>query len=240
MANIVNRFGYHTISFDTQGGYPVKPIHKRRSQLVIMPKAERPGYVFGGWFFDKECTRPALISTMPRENVKVYARWNVILPFTAEDEKKPQFFLPAEATSVPHPKSFLKQLKEGANVNKDTYTNLCAYLLGHRGGRLAALRCGGGRGHRPSGPGGFRLSRSGGRGLGSGGSGAGIDRLCLGGLGFCLGLGGQQIGVPIVGFGGGLFCLLGIGCGAFRQQLLNIGGFLALLIEFSLIHDEPP
>ena len=140
MANIVNLFGYHTISFDTQGGYPVKPIHKRRSQLVIMPKAERPGYVFGGWFFDKECTRPALISTMPRENVKVYARWNVIRRFTAEDEKKPQFFLPAEATSVPHPKSFLKQLKEGANVNKDTYTNLCAYLLGHRGVRVRYTR----------------------------------------------------------------------------------------------------
>lgn len=140
MANIVNLFGYHTITFDAQGGEPVKPIHKRRSQLVIMPKAVRAGYVFGGWFFDKECTRPALISTMPRENVKVYARWNVILPFTAEEEKKPQFFLPAEATSVPHPKSFIKQLKEGANVNKSTYTSLCGYLLGYRGVRVRYTR----------------------------------------------------------------------------------------------------
>lgn len=140
MANIVNLFGYHTITFDAQGGEPVKPIHKRRSQLVIMPKAVRAGYIFGGWFFDKECTRPALISTMPRENVKVYARWNVILPFTEEEKKKPQFFLPAEATSVPHPKSFVKQLKEGSNANKTTFTGLCGYLLGYKGVRVRYKR----------------------------------------------------------------------------------------------------
>ena len=38
---------------------------------------------------------------MPRENVKVYAKWNVPLPFTPEAEKRPQVFLPAEAASVP-------------------------------------------------------------------------------------------------------------------------------------------
>ena len=148
MAHIVNLFGYHTITFDTQGGAPVKPLHRRRSQLVIMPKAEKPGCIFGGWFFDKACTRPALISTMPRENVKVYAKWNVPLPFTPEAEKRPQVFLPAEAASVPHPKSFLKALKEGSNANKVTFTRLCGYLLGFRGVRVrytpeeALFRCG--------------------------------------------------------------------------------------------------
>ena len=140
MAHIVNLFGYHTITFDTQGVAPVKPIHRRRSQLVIMPKAEKPGCIFGGWFFDKACTRPALISTMPRENVKVYAKWNVPLPFTPEAEKRPQVFLPAEAASVPHPKSFLKSLKEGSKANKATFTALCGYLLGFRGVRVRFTR----------------------------------------------------------------------------------------------------
>lgn len=140
MAHIVNLFGYHTITFDTQGGAPVKPMHKKRSQLVIMPKAEKPGCLFGGWYFDKACTRPAVISTMPRENVKVYAKWNVPLPFTPEAEKRPQVFLPAEAASVPHPKSFLKQLKEGSNANKETFTELCGYMLGFRGVRVRYTR----------------------------------------------------------------------------------------------------
>lgn len=140
MAHIVNLFGYHTITFDTQGGAPVKPMHKKRSQLVIMPKAEKPGCLFGGWYFDKACTRPAVISTMPRENVKVYAKWNVPLPFTPEAEKHPQVFLPAEAASVPHPKSFLKQLKEGSNANKETFTELCGYMLGFRGVRVRYTR----------------------------------------------------------------------------------------------------
>ena len=140
MAHIVNLFGYHTITFDTQGGAPVKPMHRKRSQLVIMPKAEKPGCLFGGWYFDKACTRPAVISTMPRENVKVYAKWNVPLPFTPEAEKRPQVFLPAEAASVPHPKSFLKQLKEGSNANKETFTELCGYMLGFRGVRVRYTR----------------------------------------------------------------------------------------------------
>ena len=140
MAHIVNLFGYHTITFDTQGGAPVKPLHKRRSQLVIMPKAEKPGCIFGGWFVDKACTRPALISTMPRENVKVYAKWNVPLPFTPEAEKRPQVLLPAEAASVPHPKSFLKQLKEGSNANKATFTELCALMLACKGVRVTYTR----------------------------------------------------------------------------------------------------
>ena len=140
MAHIVNLFGYHTITFDTQGGAPIKPMHRRRSQLVIMPKAEKPGCIFGGWFFDKACTRPAVISTMPRESVKVYAKWNVPLPFTPEAEKRPQVFLPAEAASAPHPRSFLKQLKEGSNANKATFTELCAFLHGFKGVRVRYTR----------------------------------------------------------------------------------------------------
>ena len=140
MANIVNLFGYHTIYFDTQGGAPVKPLHKRRSQLVIMPKAEKPGCIFGGWFFDKECTRPALISTMPRENVKVYAKWNIPIPFSPEAESRPQIFLPAEAESLPHPKSFFKSLKEGSNANKATFTELCALMSEYKGVRVRYTR----------------------------------------------------------------------------------------------------
>lgn len=140
MGNIVNLFGYHTIYFDTQGGAPIKPMHRRRSQLVIMPKAEKPGCIFGGWFFDKACTRPALISTMPRENVRVYAKWNIPIPFSPEAEKRPQIFLPAEAESVPHPKSFLKFLKEGSIANKETYTQLCGLMLGYKGVRVRYTR----------------------------------------------------------------------------------------------------
>lgn len=126
----MNLFGYYTISFETNGGEPVKAIHKRRSELVIMPKTKREGYIFGGWFFDKACTRMAVISTMPREDVRVYAKWNKPIPFMAEE--KPQILLPAEAESLPHPRSFLTRLKAGSQLNKTTFTQLCGVLMGYR------------------------------------------------------------------------------------------------------------
>ena len=131
--------GNHKIRFDSCGGRPVKALHARRSRLVIMPSTYRDGYIFGGWYFDKACTMPAVISTMPRQSVKVYARWDKEKPDIPLLESAATLSLPAPlyaSKSAARPKSFLKQLKASSNFNKETFTEVCACILGYKGVRV--------------------------------------------------------------------------------------------------------
>ena len=140
--------GYHTIRFETCGGKPVKTIVRRRSQLVIMPTTTKEGSVFGGWYFDKACTRPAVIATMPRESVTVYAKWNVIVSgvpaYPMQDAFRPEGAAAAPMAlpghTPPKPKSFLKQLKASSNFNKSVMEELCIYFYGFAGVRVRFTR----------------------------------------------------------------------------------------------------
>ena len=128
--------GNHKIRFDSCGGRPVKTLYARKSRLIIMPSTYRDGYIFGGWYFDKACTMPAVISTMPRQSVKVYARWDKEKPEIPLLESAATLSLPAPlyaAKPAARLKSFLKQLKASSNFNKDTFTEVCACILGYKG-----------------------------------------------------------------------------------------------------------
>ena len=44
-------------------------------ERVILPKPERLGYIFGGWYIDSKFSQPANIKTMPNQNIMLYAKW---------------------------------------------------------------------------------------------------------------------------------------------------------------------
>lgn len=69
----------YTISFDMNGGVSEKPITASYEANVTAPvNPTRAGYTFAGWYADAELTEEYVFSTMPGENITVYAKWTVI------------------------------------------------------------------------------------------------------------------------------------------------------------------
>ena len=66
----------YTLSFEENGGKEVKDISRVVGSLIgTLPKPERAGYEFAGWYADKELTKPFDVRLMPGENTVVYAKW---------------------------------------------------------------------------------------------------------------------------------------------------------------------
>ena len=67
----------YKITFKTNGGSKVKSIKAKKNEPFVMPSIPtKEGYIFGGWFKDKECTdRFILYKLEKRKSVKVYAKW---------------------------------------------------------------------------------------------------------------------------------------------------------------------
>lgn len=76
----------YKISFKTNGGSKVKSVKAKKNEPFIMPAVPtKAGYMFGGWFKDKECKqRFILYKLSKRKNVKVYAKW---IPLTDGEVK---------------------------------------------------------------------------------------------------------------------------------------------------------
>ena len=74
----------YKITFKTNGGSKVKSIKAKKNEPFIMPSIpSKEGYIFGGWFKDKECTdRFILYKLENRKSVKVYAKW---IPITESE-----------------------------------------------------------------------------------------------------------------------------------------------------------
>ncbi len=72
------------VSFVTNGGTPVKKIRAAKGEFFIMPSAPvKDGFVFGGWYSDKDCTSRFIETHMRRRRgYKVYAKW--VAPVTSE------------------------------------------------------------------------------------------------------------------------------------------------------------
>ena len=70
---IINQY---TIVFDTDGGSEVAPITQDYDTLVLQPEDPiKEGFIFIGWFTDSELSSLYDFSTMPSENITVYAGW---------------------------------------------------------------------------------------------------------------------------------------------------------------------
>ncbi len=69
----------YTISFETNGGTPEpESITDDYGQAVEAPEnPTKEGHDFTGWFADEECTIPYSFTTIPAENITVYAGWEI-------------------------------------------------------------------------------------------------------------------------------------------------------------------
>ena len=67
----------YTITFNSNGGSAVTEITQDYNAAVVQPEnPTKTGYDFGGWYEDAELTTAYVFSTMPAENITVYAKWN--------------------------------------------------------------------------------------------------------------------------------------------------------------------
>lgn len=69
----------YTISFETNGGTSVTAITQNYATEVVAPEAPaKNGYGFVGWYSNQELTRKYTFTTMPAENITLYAKWNIV------------------------------------------------------------------------------------------------------------------------------------------------------------------
>lgn len=70
--------GEYIITFDSNGGSPVDSILETEGNAISAPTAPtRTGYSFVDWYSDAALTTPYVFTTMPSNNITLYADWNI-------------------------------------------------------------------------------------------------------------------------------------------------------------------
>lgn len=69
---LVNQY---TITFNSNGGSTVSPITQEFGSVVTAPTTTKLGHTFDGWYSNIGLTNPYTFSTMPNQNLTVYAKW---------------------------------------------------------------------------------------------------------------------------------------------------------------------
>ncbi len=68
----------YTINFESNGGNEVTSITQDYNTMVLAPSdPERTGYIFEGWYSDETLTNSYTFTTMPAENITLYAKWTI-------------------------------------------------------------------------------------------------------------------------------------------------------------------
>jgi len=68
----------YTISFESNGGTSVSAITQNYATSVTAPEApSKNGYTFAGWYSNASLTSRYTFSTMPADNITLYAKWNL-------------------------------------------------------------------------------------------------------------------------------------------------------------------
>ena len=69
----------YTITFDSNGGSPVTAITQDYATTVSKPTdPTKVGYTFAGWYSDSNLSTAYTFTTMPAEDITLYAKWNII------------------------------------------------------------------------------------------------------------------------------------------------------------------
>jgi uncharacterized repeat protein (TIGR02543 family) len=68
----------YTITFDSNGGSAVASITQDYNTTVSAPnEPTKEGYTFNNWYLDNELTQVYTFTTMPAENITLYAKWTI-------------------------------------------------------------------------------------------------------------------------------------------------------------------
>lgn len=67
----------YTIAFNSNGGSTVSPITQDFGTSVSEPTPTRTGHTFNGWYSDAGLTNSYTFTTMPSQNITVYAKWTI-------------------------------------------------------------------------------------------------------------------------------------------------------------------
>ncbi len=68
----------YTISFESNGGSAVTAITQNYATSVLAPSTPtKTGYTFGGWYSDAALTSGYTFTTMPANDITLYAKWDV-------------------------------------------------------------------------------------------------------------------------------------------------------------------
>lgn len=77
----------YKVRFESNGGNAVDPLNVNKDTvLTSVPTPERAGFKFGGWYTDKELTKPFDISTKITAAIQLYAKWIEDKPVTDASE----------------------------------------------------------------------------------------------------------------------------------------------------------
>ncbi|MBQ6494488.1 MAG: InlB B-repeat-containing protein [Bacilli bacterium] len=90
---------YNTVKFDTNGGTAVGNQTVYYGDKAINPTTNptKDGYVFDGWYEDKELTVEYNFNTVIEKNITIYAKWKYV--YTIEDGNK-QIFKLGDTTDI--------------------------------------------------------------------------------------------------------------------------------------------
>ena len=69
---IMNKY---TITFETNGGTSIEQVTADYGTLISIENPIKEGYIFDGWYKDKSFTTKYIITTMPNENITLYAKF---------------------------------------------------------------------------------------------------------------------------------------------------------------------
>ena len=67
----------HTITLNLNGGTGIESIYDDFGTELDTPEVEREGYTFIGWYSDEALSIPYAFTTMPAEDITVYAKWEI-------------------------------------------------------------------------------------------------------------------------------------------------------------------
>ena len=78
----------YTLTFETNGGTSIEQVTADYGTLISIENPTKEGYIFDGWYKDESFTTQYVITTMPHENITLYAKWvEYMKPYEANGSK---------------------------------------------------------------------------------------------------------------------------------------------------------
>ena len=66
---------YNKITFDSNGGEDLQPLFVKEEDIIELPRPTKKGYMFGGWYKDKELNNRFWDETPINSDITLYASW---------------------------------------------------------------------------------------------------------------------------------------------------------------------